>query len=273
MSTVERVYLEDGRTAILKSALPPFTREADVLRHGAHNDVPVPNVLAASSLAGTHLAMLLEDLGPMPEEDAPISIGASVAVRVHACPPLDGLSRLDSAALACLPSRALDTLDALQAAGRWTDASYVRESLEHLQEVAQYRSYGTAIPPWGMCHSEFHPTSIHRGPRGVRVLDWARAFTGPGLLDLASWEDTPKPLDIDAIGRMITAYVAAGGEETATEKRGHLPAAYWAGGWHRMWVSAWYLEQSLRWIPKRENDARVQNTVRRHLTEAVQCLT
>ena len=45
---------------------------------------------------------------------------------------------------------------------------------------------GARLAPYGLCHSEFHPTSLHVGASGWRLLDWARAFRGPGLIDL--WE-------------------------------------------------------------------------------------
>jgi hypothetical protein len=41
-------------------------------------------------------------------------------------------------------------------------------------------------------------------------VDLARAFTGPGLLDLASWHGTIAPPDPQAAVRLITAYIKAG---------------------------------------------------------------
>ncbi|MBO2465382.1 phosphotransferase [Actinomadura violacea] len=273
LSAVERVHLDNGGTVILKSAIAPFTGEADVLQYAGRHGVPVPDVLAVSRRDDAHLSMLLEDLGEHPAEDASLPQGAAAAVAIHACPPMGGLPVLDARELASLPGRALGALARLQQAGRWSDAADIRRLLTELAEVAEARSAGAATPPFGMCHSEFHPTSLHTGPSGLRVLDWARAFTGPGLLDLASWRDTPLPLDVAAIAEMIGAYIAAGGPESAAAERGGLPAEVWAGGWHRVWICEWYLQQCVRWMPNPEADEATQRVVRRHLTEAKECLT
>ncbi|GAA0285568.1 hypothetical protein GCM10009527_096970 [Actinomadura nitritigenes] len=121
-------------------------------------------------------------------------------------------------------------------------------------------------------HDERPPVERRRDAL-ARILDWARAFTGPGLLDLASWRDTPLPLDVTAIAEMIGAYIAAGGPESAAAERGGLPAEVWAGGWHRVWICEWYLRQRVHWMPDPEADEAIQRVVRRHLTEAEQCLT
>ena len=271
MSSVERVHLDDGRTVILKSALPPFANEASTLQHVAPY-VPVPDLLESRTLSDGRLVMLLHDLGPHPDEDPPVAVGARIAVAVHQCPPKRSLPRLTRARLAALPADALASLTALQRNGRWSEASDIRESLDALANVARQRSRGAQTQPYGMCHSEFHPTSIHSGPEGLRVLDWARAFVGPGLLDLASWQDTPKPLSTDAIAEMLDCYVEAGGTTSAMSKRDGLAPQVWAGGWHRLWICEWYLQQAIFWIPDPDNDAAVQKTVRRHLAEATECL-
>ena len=49
----------------------------------------------------------------------------------------------------------------------------------------------SAFPRCTRVHSEFHPTSLHIGRDGRRLLDFARTFNGPGLLDLASWPPQP----------------------------------------------------------------------------------
>ncbi|MFD0903585.1 phosphotransferase [Actinomadura sediminis] len=272
MSAVERLHLDDGGTVILKTAVDPFTAEARILEHAARHKVPVPEVLAAT-VTDNRLMMLLEDLGEPPEQDPPVDAGAHAATLVHACPPLSGLPLMDAPALAALPRQALATLTSLQEAGRWDGTEDVAHLLERLSETSERRAAGTDTPPFGMCHSEFHPTSLHTGPAGTRVLDWARAFTGPGLLDLASWRDTPLPLDIGAIAGMIEAYIAAGGTRDAGSRRGGVPAEVWAGGWHRVWICDWYLQQCQRWMPDPGRDEATQRTVRRHLAEAVECLT
>ncbi|MFI0481755.1 aminoglycoside phosphotransferase family protein [Actinomadura sp. 9N215] len=271
MSSVERVHLEDEQTVILKSAASPFAREASTLRHVADH-VPVPRVHASRILSDGRLAMLLQDLGEHPEDDPSLTRGARAAVRIHECMPPRNLPRLSRPRLASLPVDALASWAALQRAGRWTDTEDIRQALFTLGDIGHYRSRGATTPPFGLCHSEFHPTSLHDGPAGLYVLDWARAFVGPGLLDLASWEDTPKPLNTNAIADMIVRYVEEGGHPEAMAKRDGLPPQIWAGGWHRVWISEWYMQQCLFWIPDPANDATVQKAVRRHLGEALECL-
>ena len=71
---------------------------------------------------------------------------------------------------------------------------------------------------------------------------------------------------------MISAYIAAGGSPAAATDRGGLRAEVWAGGWHRLWIIEWYLQQSVRWMPDPASDAPTQRVVRRHLAEALECL-
>lgn len=273
MSAVERIHLDDGTSVILKTAKVPFTAEADVLRHVAVHGVPVPKVLASHRVGDQPLVMLLEDLGQQPEEDPPLAVGARAAVAVHACPPLLDLPVLDAEALARLPLQALDTLATLNDQDRWRDTPDVRLTLEQIAKIAPRRARGTVTPPYGMCHSEFHPLSFIPSGDAAVIVDWARAFTGPGLLDLASWEDTPKPLDPTAIAAMLDAYVTAGGSPSARQPRGGLPPQVWAGGWHRVWIVEWYLQQCAHWMPDPASDEATQRTVRRHLREAARCLT
>lgn len=177
--------MKDGQTVICKTVVRTFAKEADVLWHAAANGVPVPRLLKSSTLLDGRVAMLLEDLGDMPEQDPPLVTGARAAVAVHACPPMRILPVLDQEGLSILPFESLMFLDALQRADRWTDCDDVRESLQALDDAAPSRSLAATLAPFGMVHSEFYPTSLHTGPEGVRILDWARVFVGSGLLGLA----------------------------------------------------------------------------------------
>lgn len=272
LSGVERLRLEGGATAILKYAAEVFANEPAVLNHAADHGVPVPWVLASTPQNDGGVAMLMEDLGEEARK-ANAYDAVTAALAVHTCPIMAGLPVLDAAALAELPGRALDCLRALRDAGRWKDTHDIGIALERLALVAEHRAAGADIPPFGMTHSEFHPTSIHVGPRGLRILDWAKAFTGPGLLDLVSWQGTPEPLDRAAVAGLISDYVTAGGPTTAQAQRGGVSAVDWASGWHRMWVIEWYLDVCLTWLPGHpENDALTQQVVRRHLKEATACL-
>lgn len=277
MSGVERLHLPGGGTRVFKYAVGPFTGEPRVLRHAARHGLPVPRVHDAVTLHSPgedhadYMGLVMADLGS-PLREAVLEDAPAAAVAVHAVPPMHGRPVLRSATLAALPGRALDQLAALQAAGRWRD-DRIAERLLALIAVADDRARDAAIPPYGMCHSEFHPTSLLVASEQVWVLDMARAFTGPGLLDLASWQGTTAVPDLGALRELIAAYVAAGGAESALDDRAGLPAEAWALGWHRIEAVAWFIEQALLWMPAApERDAAGVAAVVRHLDEAAAAL-
>jgi phosphotransferase family enzyme len=274
MSGVERLHFTDGRTVILKYAVNRFAQEPDVLRHAAGHGVPVPQLLASTIQPDDgNVVMLMEDLG---EEtcEAALHDAAAAAVAIHRCPALDGVPVLGSAELAQLPLKALAHLTNLQSRGRWleADTNGIRQALERIAEVAERRAQGADIPPFGMCHSEFHPTSIHIGEAGMRILDWARAYTGPGLLDLVSWQGTPEPLDLGKVEDLLDAYLMVGGPAEAKADRGGLPAHVWAGGWDKMWITEWFMESSWRHTTRTDSDGPSQRAILRNLGEVIACL-
>lgn len=274
-SGVERVSLDDGRTAILKYAIPMFS-EADALTFADVHGVPVPTVFASADLPSGSAAILLEDLGPSLRAPS-LEDAAEAAVAIHSVPGPPGRPVLDSDALAELPERALENLDQLQGVDRWTGegAAALREDLERIGRLAHQRSRGAEIPPYGFAHSEFHPTSIHIGHRGRRVLDFARSYTGNGLLDLASWQGTIDPLDVDQVKNLLGAYVHSGAEAGATSERGGLPAHVWASGWHKMWIVEWFLRAEflfLEELTNPEDDDKGIEVIHQHVREAAECL-
>jgi hypothetical protein len=120
----------------------------------------------------------------------------------------------------------------------WAHSGVERLRFTHaLEAAAPCRVVGAELPPFGLCHSEYHPTSLHIGARGWHLLDFARAFTGPGLLDLASWHGTLGNPDPARTTGLIKRYVALGGHQQALAPRGGLDAASWALGWHRLWAA------------------------------------
>lgn len=271
MSSVSRVVLGDGRSVILKCAVDVFAAEPAILDHAAKHGVPVPALLASITSTDGSMAMLIEDLGE-PVREASIADAAKAAVAVHGCPPRAGLPVLDYDGLVEMPLRALAWLRRLQNDERWLSADDIRVSLERVADVARERAAGVEIPPFGTCHSEFHPTSIHIGQHGLRVLDWARSYNGPGLLDLVSWQGTQEPIDLNAVSHLIDAYVTAGGAVEATARRGDLPAHVWAAGWDKLWICEWFIQQAARWQDPAD-DAATEKAVRRHLGEVIECLT
>lgn len=240
LSTVERVGLLDGSTVICKYARWPFTTEARVLRAAATRAVPVPAVLAATALDDTTI-MLLEDLGD-PIAQPTDRLGATAAARLHRARLLvDGLERWDGPALAGLPDAMFELLRQLDADGRLRLTDDVVRILTDLARRAAALAAGAETPPFGFVHGELHPTSLHVGTAGWRLLDFGMAFTGPGILDFATWQGTRQPPNPGRLRTQIEAYVANGGTRRARTRRGGLPAEYWALGWHRLWSAAWLL--------------------------------
>jgi hypothetical protein len=263
-SGVERLRFAGGTSVVLKYADDPFDREHLSLRLAERHDIPVPHVLAARTGQGW-LAMLLDDLGE-PQREAADLDGARAAAVLHQVGAAAGswLARIDQAALEALPGQVAARLRPLELA-------MTIPLTQALTDAARPRAAGTLRPPYGLCHSEFHPTSLHIGPRGWHLLDFARAFTGPGLLDLASWHGTIDPPDPARTHDLIETYVAAGGEPQALTARGGLNAASWALGWHRVWVADWYASQIQRgWAAGAEDTW--TTTITRHLTEATNLL-
>lgn len=270
LSGVERVSFDDGRTAIFKFAAEPFTDEHRALDFARHRGIPVPDVYAA--IQRDHmLGMLMEDLGK-PVADATGIDGVHAALVIHGAGRAATMPQLDQHTLSRLPNLAASHLKRLQDRGRWLGADDVAEGIAALCDAADARAVGAELPPFGLVHSEFHPNSLHIGSSGWRLLDFARAFNGPGLLDLASWHGTIDAADPARLRGLLEDYVAAGGDEHTLAKRGGLAAEAWALGWHRVWAIEWFLEQSIRWINDPQTDPVYIEAIRRHLDEATQLL-
>jgi hypothetical protein len=241
LSAVERVVLLSGGTVICKYARPPFTGEATVLATAAQHGVPVP-AMHASLLTGDLLIMLLEDLGD-PTHTPTDQDGAAAAALLHrANPTCPDLPICDSPALADLPHKMLDTLTGLRASGRLDLGTDMMRALASLSRQAKRRAAGAQTPPFGFVHGELHPTSIHIGPKGKRIIDFGMAFTGPGILDLATWQGTRQPPNPRRLTNQLDAYAITGGTKYIHTPRGGLPAATWALGWHRLHSAAWLVQ-------------------------------
>ncbi|KAA9380184.1 phosphotransferase [Microbispora cellulosiformans] len=271
LSAVERLHFPDGSTAIFKFAAEPFTGEDRALKLAAVHGVPVPE-LYACAVSGGVLGMLMQDLGE-PVREAADDDGVKAAVVLHRVRPSEILpTTLDADKLRALPLRALAHLDYLRQVRRWKSTLDIAEMLSALDKVAPARAQGAELAPFGLCHSEFHPSSLHVGRSGWRLLDFARAFNGPGLLDLASWPGTQQAANVQRVRRLIEAYVAAGGPQEALAPRGGLSAEAWALGWHRVWIVEWFMDQTVHWINDPSSDPVYIKAVRRHLREAVRLL-
>ncbi|MFJ8203248.1 phosphotransferase family protein [Micromonospora chalcea] len=270
LSAVERLFFADGSSVVCKVAATPFTGEAAVLRALNEQEAAVP-VLHGYAKRPETLGMLMDDLGG-PVRAATAAEAAAAARWVHAIDDITGLTMFDQAGLARLPGQALDALNALRRQERIPDSRPIEESLNRLAAVARRRADGAERPPFGLCHGEFHHTSLHVSRTGCRLVDWAKAFTGPGLLDLATWFGTRTPPEPRLLARLIRAYVAAGGHPDAEADRGGLPAARWALGWHRVWAAWWFLTTAAAGHHRPDTDRRHAQVVLRQLHGAAQLL-
>lgn len=271
LSGVERITFPDASTAIFKFAAEPFTGEDRLLRAAAKAGIPVPEVIGAI-VRDNVLRMVIEDLGA-PVRKATDTDGIVAAVALHDAAPTAMTPVLDNVALAALPSLALGHLRRLREGGRWAEGTDdIAGMLDSLAGSSAKRAKGATTGPWGWVHSEFHPTSLHIGVDGWHLLDFARAFKGPGLLDLASWHGTVDGADPIRLRAFIQAYVDGGGDPGALAERGELTPEAWALGWHRVWAIEWFMEQALRWINEPSKDEVYVNAVRRHLKTAVTLL-
>lgn len=270
LSAVERLRLRDGTSVVFKYALAPFTGEHTVLTALARQGLRVPAVQAATVIDGM-LGMILEDLGD-PVRDPTEHDAAVTAIHLHGADVPPGLDRLGERELAALPGQALAYLDQLQADGRYGDGHDLRRSLTALDQVAAQRAAGADRPPFGLSHGELHPSAIHIGPHGWRVLDFAMALHGPGLLDLASWPGLRRPADPPRTRALIEQYVRAGGHPAALDDRGGLPTERWALGWHRVQAAHWLLGCAIHGIDTPDTDTRHATVLRRQLSGAVDLL-
>ena len=268
LSAVERLFFADGDSLVCKLAVAPFTEEAIVLRSLNDREAAVP-LLHGYAKRHQALGMLMDDLGD-PSRPATAADAAVAACWVHAVPGIVGLPAFGEAGLAGLPGQALDALAVLRRQERFSDLGGIEELLLRLAAVARRRADGAERPPFGLCHGEFHPTSLHISRSGCHLVDWAKAFTGPGLLDLATWYGTRTPPKPGQLARLIRAYVQTGGHPAAEANRGGLPAAQWALGWHRIWAAWWLLTTAAAGHDRADTDRRHAQVVLRQLLGAAQ---
>lgn len=270
LSSVQRLYLSDGSSLICKLATSPFTGEAAVLRSLNEHGAAVPD-LHGYTLRPQALGMLMDDLGD-PKRPPTTAEAAAAARAVHAIPPLTALPAFGQQALACLPEQALAALDALHRQRCFLNTGTIEDLLLRLDAVAGRRADGAEREPFGLCHGEFHRSSLHVSRTGCRLVDWAKAFVGPGLLDLATWFGTRNAADPAQLTLLIGAYVAAGGSPDAHSDRGGLPAAQWALGWHRVWAAWWFLTTAAAGHHQPHTDSHHTQVVHRQLHAAAQLL-
>jgi len=266
LSRVERIYLTDGSSLILKRSASPLTDEARIIESISDSDISLANLYTAEECKGV-LTMLMEDLGPSVRGPSLLE-AASAAARTHAAPSPERLRVLDERGLQELPTSTLQALDELVCAGRWRDTERLREQLSYIEEVGRDLSRDAQIPPFGLCHSEFHPSSLHIGKFKSALVDWARAFTGPGLIDIISYFGTLSVADPTTYRSFIDDYVNMGGAPTAGDDRAGYRAEEWGLFWHRIWVAEWFTTNCTSWMTDTRQDEIYQQAVERHVGEA-----
>ncbi|QOC89665.1 phosphotransferase [Micromonospora craniellae] len=242
LSGVERLHLRGGTTVVFKYATVPFTHEGRTLTYLAAHGVPVPLVHGSAIIENT-LGMLMEDLGPAVRE-ANEHDAAVAAAKLHAIGPSPGLVTLDESTLRTLPARSLAHVQQLGGSGILADARSLALLFHTLSRVAADRVAGANLAPFSTCHSELHPTSVHITEHGWHLLDLAKAFNGPSVLDLATWHGTRNAPDPPRLRSLLTRYVQAGGHPHALSDRAGLPAETWALAWHRIWAAETLLHQA-----------------------------
>ena len=268
LSRVERVYLDDGSSIILKRSKSPLVNEGRILSGLRGTEIPLADLYLVH-LEGDVLTLLMEDAGPPKREPTP-SDAAEMAVRIHATPPPAGLFVLHREALLAFPGKIRQGIDELASSGRWARAHHMLLLLTGIDDAATSLVQGATVPPFGLCHSEFHPTSVPIGTKRTVVIDWAQAYVGPGLLDLASWfQWGARPPTSEQCRSLIDAYVAAGGAAEALDHRDSLPPEDWALFWNRLWVVEWFVRSCTSWMIDKTQDLAWEGAVERHLREAL----
>jgi hypothetical protein len=264
-SGVWRLRQPGGGTAIYKEAWKPLDNEHIALRYASSMGLPVPQVLAAVQRDG-RLGIIMTDLG-QPGREATDEDAAKIAAALHRVPANDVLPETGADDLAAMPTR-------IATRARKHDLpAAIPELAGQLDAVAALSARAATVPPVGLCHSEFHPESVIIRADRWHTYDLARAFHGPGLIDLASWHGTVNAPDPEATAALIEAYVKAGGHPSALEPRAGLPPENWALAWHRIWAVDWYCQQlELGWVTGNDSLTIYGEVITRHLGEAIRLL-
>ncbi|EDY46570.1 phosphotransferase [Streptomyces sp. SPB074] len=240
---IERLAFADGLTLVHKYGHAPLAHEAATHRVFQAAGVPVAT-LYSGEVRAKHMTLLMEDLGE-PERAATEDEVLALLHVLHRAPSPPGSPSLSEYTMITLPDRARWHLDRLQETGRWTSAAgRLGDDLDKVRKVSEERCAGADQEPFGWVHTEIAGNGVHVGPKGVRLIDFARSYVGPVLLDLVSWGDAldrPRPREARAF---LEKYVDQGGPATTLDRRAGLAAERWALAWLRVWRVEWYLEQS-----------------------------
>jgi len=266
LSRVERVTLEDGATYIAKRGTHLLIDEADTLRALRGSPIPMADMYVAD-VEGENLTMLMEDLGPVKIQPT-IEDAAEMAARMTQTTPPDHLPTDGREYLERLPQQIKAGIEQLVSLGTWKNPDRIRRPVDDIVMAASDLGSGTEIHPFGLCHREYHPTSLHIGTQKTALIDWQRAYVGPLLPCLANWFPIADAPNLKACRRLIKAYVSAGGAPEAQEKRGDLRPESWAFFWQRVGAAEWWINSQIKWQTNDTQDGSWQRAVERVIVDA-----
>lgn len=266
LSVVQRIRLAGGDSFVLKTARGPMQSEGRNLLAAAASGLPVPHMLhyELERLSGI-MTLCMEDLGESVRNPTTSDAVASAA-RVHET----GL----------MPN------------GPWVDTDWLVAELEAARSVAttigqSYQEFepvaaavatearaavgirGLESAPFGVVHSEFHPSSMIVRNDEIFLLDWARTFIGPQLLDLASFFGTTTLPERKRARNLISNYLETRHLAAAGRDRDGMPVEAWALYVHRLWVVLWYIQSLGEWVDVTDHRWRTKYAagILKHLTE------
>lgn len=265
---VERLRFPNGLTLIHKYGHTPLAHEAATHRVLQAAGVPVAT-LHSSEVREQHMTIVMEDLGEA-ERPATQDEVLALLLQLHAVPTPRGGPSLSEYTMVTLPDRARWHLDRLSDYGRWTNVvGRLTTDLEKVRKISADRAAGADKEPFGWVHTEFAGRGAHVGRKGVRLIDFARSYAGPVLLDLVSWGDgldRARPREARAF---LERYVDLGGPASTLDRRAGLAAERWALAWLRVWRVEWYLQQSASRFADPALDPTRQALVLRNLDQAL----
>ncbi len=266
LSRVERVTLDGGSSYIAKRGTYLVTDEARTIQALRGSPIPVAEIYVADA-EGESLTMLMEDLGPAKREPS-IDEAAEMAVLMTKTTPADHLPTEGRETLEQLPQRILTGIERLVSQGIWSNPDRIRRPVNDVAKAAPALSASAEAPPFGLCHREYNPTSLHIGTRKTALLDWQRAYVGPLLPCLANWFWIVDAPNLKACRRLIKEYVAAGGDPEALDDRSDLRPEVWAFFWQRVAAAEWWIRSQVNWRTSDTRDGGWQRAVERAIVDA-----
>jgi hypothetical protein len=266
LSRVERVIIDDGTTYIAKRGTHLLVDEVDTIRSLHGSPIPIAELYVAD-IKGESLTMLMEDLGPVKIQPT-IEDAAEMAVRMTQTTPPDHLPTEGRESLERQPQNIKSGIEQLVSLGTWENPDRIRRPLDDIVKAASDLSSGTELRPFGLCHREYHPTSLHIGTKKTALVDWQRTYVGPLLPCLVNWFPIADAPNLKACRRLIKAYISEGGDPEAQEKRGDLRPESWAFFWQRVGAAEWWINSQINWQTNDTQDGSWQRAVERAIVDA-----